>query len=186
MELLNSLARPQILKQNTSSYNELSIKITTWKYRLENIMRSINSQKSRQQLRGWNIRSLPPYARHSERQSINDNLSSISKLEQQIESVETSLEELLLSLLNPSEFEVLCNTVSQLKSLSNWHQKLIKLESMMAMSELPEAQTIIREATSIQRRKSSRNVQSSVAFPVQSMLLIVLALLVITKKFTTR
>jgi hypothetical protein len=84
IELLNALARPEILKQNTPSYNELSAKITIWKYHLENIIRNMNNQKSQQQSRSRNIYSLHPSARHSARQSINDNLSSISKLEQQI------------------------------------------------------------------------------------------------------
>jgi hypothetical protein len=144
--------------------------------------KKMSSRKALQQLRSENIHSLPTNVRYSEKQSIDSNLKTIRQLEQQMGEVEKLLEALLFSLLVPSESEALFNAVSQLKSLHDWNNKLTKLTTLSNASGNIDAILLTQEAATIQRTHQARNTRSSSAFPVQSMLLMMVTLLVIINR----
>ena len=90
--------------------------------------------------------------------------------------------DLLAKVLIPSESEVLFNAVSQLKSLHDWHQKLIKIETIVSTSGSADAMLLIREASTLQRSQQARNTRASSTFPLDSMLLILVVLMMLVNK----
>jgi hypothetical protein len=180
--LLLTSARSTALKANTPDYTLFAQKLTRWQTSLQGMSKKISSNKALQQLRSENIHSLPTNVRYSEKQSIDSNLNTIRQLEQQMGEIEKLLEALLFSLLVPSESEALFNAVSQLKSLHDWNNKLTKLTALSNASGNIDAILLTQEAATIQRTHQARNTRSSSAFPVQSMLLVVVTLLVIINR----
>ena len=178
-ELVFMLSRPAALKQNTTTYNILVQKLESWQKHLQIISNSAARHKSVQNLRSQNIHSLPPKHRHSEQQSINDNLKNVDDVKRLIEKAEQSIGELLLNALNPSESEAIFNAITQAMKLQNWSQKLTKLN---CSTHDAETTTLIQEATALNRHNQHNARSSHGAMPIQSMLLIILVLLTIAKK----
>ena len=182
IELVATTARPAALKQNTTTYNTLAQKIENWQKRLKIISNNANRQQSAQSLRSQNIHNLPPQHRHSEQQSINDNLKNVDEIKRLIEKAEQAISELLLNALNPTEAETLFNAIKQLKTLKDWNQKLTKLTDIANTTHDAETTTLVQEVTALQRHNQSNARTSPGVMPVQSMLLIIMVLLTLTQK----
>ena len=182
IELVATHAQPAVLKQNTTTYNTLAQKIENWQKRLKSISNNAKRQQSAQNLRGQNIHNIPAQHRHSEQQSINDNLKNVDEIKRLIEKAEQAIGELLLNALNPTEAETLFNAIKQLKTLKDWNQKLTKLTDITNATHDAETTTLVQEITALQRHNQSNVRTSPGVMPVQSMLLIIMVLLTLTKK----
>jgi len=182
-EIVASKARPGVLKQGTQDYTLLAKKLEQWQKVLGGVNREINANKSMLNLRSKKVQSLAADSRYSERQSIKDNSQNINQLESQIKKIEKALEELVFNVTVPTDFEVFVNALEQIKALNDWNHKLINLSEMCKATHNPQAQVLIREAVKMhQVQQSSQGRASSTIFPVQSMLLIVIVIMMLFKK----